>query len=267
VRDSYDYGVLGVGEIGTAIVAGLCDGADASAGENAAPSTLLSPRNAERAAALAARFPTADVAPDNQSVIDRSSVVILAVRPRDAAAILPGLRFRPDQAIISVMAGVPHSELEPLVAPARDIARTIPLPPVSRRAGSTPVYPGTEAAVALFSRLGEAVAVKDASQFEALSAASGTVAAYLRYLGTITGWLSDRGIAPGQAERYVRSIFADVGEDLASATGDLDAIAKAHATPGGINERFAGMLDAGGVYDTAGQSLQAIYDGLRNGRN
>ena len=40
--DRYDYGILGVGEIGAAIVTGLCQGADD------APRILLSPRNAER---------------------------------------------------------------------------------------------------------------------------------------------------------------------------------------------------------------------------
>ena len=134
--DEYDYGILGVGEIGTAIVTGLCEGVDD------APRILLSPRNAGRAAALAARYPSVAAASDNQAVIDSCAAVVLSVRPADGRALLPGLAFRPSQAIISAMAGVPDDELAALVAPARDIARAIPLPPVSRRAGITPVHPG-----------------------------------------------------------------------------------------------------------------------------
>jgi pyrroline-5-carboxylate reductase len=53
------YGVLGVGSIAAAIVTGLCDGvADP-------PDVVLSPRNADRAADLAARLPSVRVATDN----------------------------------------------------------------------------------------------------------------------------------------------------------------------------------------------------------
>ena len=88
---------------------------------------------------------------------------------------------------------------------------------------------------------------------------------YLRYLAAISGWLSDQGVAPEQAARYVRSIFANVGEDLADGRGDLDELASAHATPGGINERFSAMLDEAGVFATVSRSLQVIYDRLTGG--
>jgi pyrroline-5-carboxylate reductase len=257
VLDEYDYGVLGVGEIGAAIVTGLCQDVDD------APRILLSPRNADRAAALASRFPSVSVAADNQALASRCSALVLSIRPKDARRILGGLAFRPDQAIISVMAGVPGGELASLVAPARDVARAIPLPPVGRRAGITPVHPGTAAARALFDRLGGASGVEDAGAFEAMSAATGTIAAHLRYLATISGWLCDQGVAREQAARYVSSVFANVAEDLGGSGGDLDGLARAHATPGGLNERFSALLEAAGVFDTVSQSLQAMYDALQ----
>jgi pyrroline-5-carboxylate reductase len=256
VLDRYDYGILGVGEIGAAIVTGLCEQVDD------APRILLSPRNAERAAALAARYPSVSVAPDNQSVASRCAVVVLSIRPKDSRVILAGLAFRPDQAIISVMAGVPHDELASLVAPARDIARAIPLPPAGRRAGITPVHPGTAAARALFDRLGGTSDVEEAGAFEAMSAATGTIAAHLRYVAVVSRWLSDQGVEPEQAARYVRSIFGNVAEDLGSSPGSLDELARAHATPGGINERFSAMLEAAGVFDAVSRSLQVIYNQL-----
>jgi pyrroline-5-carboxylate reductase len=195
-------------------------------------------------------------------VASRCAAVVLSSRPKDSQAILSGLTIRPAQARISVMAGVPNQELAALVAPARDIARAIPLPPVGRRAGVTPVHPGTTAARALFGRLGGVSEVDDAGAFEAMSAATGTIAAHLRYLAAISGWLSDQGVAPEQSAHYVRSIFANVGEDLTDGRGDLDELARAHATPGGINERFSAMLDEAGVFATVSRSLQVIYDRL-----
>ena len=82
------YGVLGVGEIAGAMVTGLCEGVDD------APTVLLSPRNAERSAALAARYPSVAVAADNQAVVDGCATLVLSLRPQDARAILGELRFR-----------------------------------------------------------------------------------------------------------------------------------------------------------------------------
>lgn len=126
----------------------------------------------------------------------------------------------------------------------------------------TPVLPGTAAARGLFSRLGGVSVVEKAGPFDAMSAASGTVAAHLRYVATVSAWLSGQGVAPDQAARYVRSIYAGLAEDLGGVDGDLDEIAQAHATPGGINERFSAMLGQVGVFDAVGKSLQAIYDDL-----
>ena len=78
------YGVLGVGSIATAIVTGLCDGVVEP------PEILLSPRNAERAAELAARFPSVRVAMDNQQVVDDSDVVVVCLLPTHAAEVLAG---------------------------------------------------------------------------------------------------------------------------------------------------------------------------------
>ena len=79
------YGVLGVGSIATAIVTGLCDGVVEP------PEVVLSPRNAERAAELAARLPSVRVATDNQQVVDDSDVVVVCLLPIHAADVLAGL--------------------------------------------------------------------------------------------------------------------------------------------------------------------------------
>jgi pyrroline-5-carboxylate reductase len=247
-----EYGLLGVGEIAAAIVTGLCEGVEEP------PTVLLSPRSRERAAALADRHPSVSVAPDNQALVDGCAVLVLAIRPQDARAILGGLRFRPDQPVISLLAGVSLAGLAELVAPARDLARAIPLPPVARRAGFTPVHPASAAACDLFGRLGEAAVIEDEDAFGAMSVASGTIAAHLRYLAAIGRWLSRQGVAPEQASRYVASVFAGVtlgeGDDLAE-------LARSYATPGGINERFAALLDEAGAFDLVERSLQAIRDG------
>ncbi|MBL1106668.1 NAD(P)-binding domain-containing protein [Streptomyces sp. 5-8] len=78
-------GIIGVGEIGRAVVEGLSDGVEEP------PEILLSPRGARTAAELAGRYPNVRVRAGNQDVVDGSDVVIVAVRPQDRAEALDAL--------------------------------------------------------------------------------------------------------------------------------------------------------------------------------
>lgn len=234
------------------MVVGLCDGVDD------APAVVLSPRSAERTTALAARLPTVRVAADNQAVVEAAEVVVVCLRPGDAEGALADLAFRPGQTVVSAVAGLPLARLAELCAPAADVARCIPLPAVTTRASITPVHPGTSAVVALFDRLGGSMVVDDELAYESVAAASATVAAYFRYLGTIADWLGDRGIPAGEARRYVADTFAALADELGSPEADFAALADAHATPGGLNEQLARDLAGAGVYDAVRAGLDAV---------
>ena len=80
---------VGVGALASAIVTGLCEGvADP-------PTIVLSPRNAEASAALAARYGSVTVAADNQAVVDAADLVIVTLR-RAHADVLGELTWRPE---------------------------------------------------------------------------------------------------------------------------------------------------------------------------
>jgi pyrroline-5-carboxylate reductase len=251
----HDYGFVGVGEISEAIVTGLC-AADA-------PAILLSPRSRERSAGLAARHPSVEVAEDNQAVLDGSAVAVLAIRPQDRE-LLGELRFRAGQPVISLLAGVAHGELERLVAPATEIARAIPMPPVARRAGVTPIQPPSAPARALFAPLGEVIEVEDEAAFTAMSAVTGTMAAHVEYVATIAGWLARHGVPAGEASAYVATLFAGMAGTLGEgASEDLRSLARKNATPGGINEQFAALLAQEGTFALVERSLDALLARLR----
>jgi pyrroline-5-carboxylate reductase len=246
------YGILGVGAIAAAIVTGLCEGVAEP------PPVVLSPRNAERAASLAASLPSVRVATGNQAVVDASDVVVVCLLPADAAEVLAGLDFRADQAVVSAVAGLPVAHLAELVAPAAEVARSIPLPAVATRASVTPVHPATPAVTGLFDRLGGCLVVDEETAYESVAAASATVAAHFRYLGTIADWLAGRGIPGTEAGRYVADTFAALSEELGSSEADFAVLARAHTTPGGLNEQFARDLDEAGVYDAVRAGLDAV---------
>ena len=250
------YGILGVGAIAAAIVTGLCEHAPD------APPILLSPRNADRAADLASRFATARIARSNQEVIDGSSVVLVCLRPQDARSVLPELKFSAQQAIVSMMAGISIETLRGMVAPAHDIARAIPLPAVATREGATPIFPPTQAARALFDRLGTSIEIPTATAFEATSASTATIAAHFAYLNAICEWLVAQGVSSSAARRQVAATFAGLAAQLQGQAPNFAELARDHVTPGGTNEQFLRLLEQARVFDAVDEGLDRVLDRL-----
>ena len=163
------YGILGVGALGEAIVTGLCR----EVGD--APAVVLSPRSASTAAALAAAHPTVRVAGNNQDVVDDSDVVVVCLRQTDMGE-LAELSWRPDQVVVSCVAGLSGPALAHAVSPAMQVARAVPMPAVAWRGWATPVRPPVPAAMALFERLGGAIPIEGDEQYDAIFTGLGTVA-------------------------------------------------------------------------------------------
>ncbi|MFF5719056.1 NAD(P)-binding domain-containing protein [Streptomyces buecherae] len=224
-------GIIGVGEIARAIVEGLRHGGGAS------PDVSLSPRGARIAAELSERFEGVRVCADNQEVLERSDVVIIAVRRQDHHEALAGLTIEDDRTVVSLMAGVATDDLRRTLATDAPIVRAIPLPAARERRSVTVTYPAHPMVDSLFERLGEALPVADEDAFNVCSALTGTLTAHYAYLATLTSWATDHGIAPDAADRYVRGLFRDVGRSLGDETRSLSQLATDHETPGGNNER------------------------------
>jgi pyrroline-5-carboxylate reductase len=244
-------GVIGVGALASAIVTGLCDGVERP------PQVLLSPRGAEIAASLASRYPSVEVAPDNQSVADAAQVVLVCVRPQDAEAVLGGLELSAEHVVVSAVAGVSLDELAGLARPATRVARAMPLPSVAGREGLTPVHPARPEVLDLFERLGGALPVDDGDAFDALVATAATLAGHLAYLGAIVSWLVAQGVPRDEAQRYVTATYGALARQLTGGA-DLGELTAEVSTPGGLNEQFAAQLSDAGVYDAVGQGLSAV---------
>lgn len=247
-------GVIGVGSIASAMVTGLCRGSEP-------PEFLLSPRNPNVAAALAASYPSVRVAESNEAVARESSLVLLCLRPADAG-LLRDLSFRKDADVISVMAGISLQRVEELVGPVRSIARAIPLPSMAAGRGVTPLHPFIEPARSLFARVGMVLDIDNESSFNLFSASSATVASHFAYLARISDWLTARGIAEHAARQYVAALFGQLADGLQGPDPDFEHVAKEHTTPGGINERFRQILTERGVWETVDQGLDLIRQRL-----
>ncbi|MFJ9037176.1 NAD(P)-binding domain-containing protein [Streptomyces sp. NPDC102406] len=249
-------GVIGVGEIGRALVTGLCDGADEP------PEVFLSPRGARTAAELSGRHPSVQVCADNQTVVDRSDVVIVAVRRADRTTALAGLTVPADKVVVNVMAGVANDDLRRLLATDAPLVRAIPLPSARERRSVTVTYPAHPMVDDLFAYLGGVLPASDEAAFDVFSALTGTLTTHYRYLATLTAWAADHGIPAEDAERYVRGLFQGVGRSLGDESRTLHRLAADHETPKGNNERIRTTWFDQANSDALGKALDGLLADL-----
>jgi pyrroline-5-carboxylate reductase len=228
-------GFIGTGTMAAAMVEGL-GGTD----------ILVSPRGAAVAAGLARRFPGVRVAADNQAVIDGCDMVVLAVRPQVAEAVIRPLRFRSGQKVVSLIAATQIAALRDWIGFDLPIIRAVPLPFVADRASVTPVFPPDAEVAALFHRLGTALPCRDIAEFDLLAVGSALMGSYFGLLETAQGWLEAQGLEDRAARTYLASLFANLGKVAADSPAGFATLRAEHSTPGGLNEQIFHDFAAGG---------------------
>ena len=247
------YGLLGVGALATAIVTGLCEGAAEP------PRIVLSPRNHQRAASLAAAYPSVAVAETNQAVVDAADLVFVTLR-RTHADELAELSWRADHVVVSAIAGVPLGRVRVLVSPATQVARAVPMPTVATRGSRTPVHPPLRPALDAFERLGGAMPIEDGDQFEAIFTAMGTVAPFFEYLRILSDFLQGRGLTKSNADVIVAGVFTGLlGQLAAHEAPDFAELVREHAPPGGGNDQLTRLMREHGVFEGMARSVDEVH--------
>lgn len=252
-------GFIGTGHITKAVVEGLC-----GEGLQSEP-ILLSPRNREVSAGLAARFEAVSVALDNQAVLDGAETVVLAVRPQVAPKILNELRFRADHCIVSLIALRPEAELGPLIAPATRVSRAVPLPSASQRLGPVVYYPEDEAVGALISRFGEPIPAGSESAFHRMWTLTALVAPYYALMAELTAWAVEGGVAPGTARAYLDSMFHTFTVMAQGGAESYGALAASAQTKGGINEQAMAILGEHDAFAPWCEAVDAVFRRMERG--
>ena len=239
-------GIIGTGTIASAVVRGIAqDGHQITVSE----------RSAANAQALAARFDSVTIA-SNQGVIDQSDIVILGLVAEAAAEILPALTFRPDQQVISLMAGASLERAAALVAPAQARAIMLPFPGIAQ-GGSPILMLGDEALVgAIFGAKNQIFALKDAAELNAYLCAQAVLSPVARMVSDAAGWLGSRVSDAEKGEAFLRVLVASSLEGTPA-----DALITALNTEGGYNQRLRLHMENAGT----GAALTAGLDKLERG--
>jgi pyrroline-5-carboxylate reductase len=249
-------GIIGVGHLAGYLIEGL-----RRASQDI--EIILSPRNAERAARLAARFGVA-VATDNQAVADAADLILLTTRPGDAVAAVEGIAFRSVQTVVSVAASLPLTNLKPAVAPAT-VVRAMPISCAAINQSPTLLYPDHPQARALFSLLGQVHVLPDESRFIPASVIAAFYGWVYALLAETVAWTIQAGVPPQTARSLVLETVRGAADmALAHPDQDLAAILDTLATPGGITEHGLHVLHQRQGLAAWTEALEAVFNRLRS---
>ncbi|MYM57401.1 NAD(P)-binding domain-containing protein [Thalassovita mangrovi] len=236
-------GVLGLGTIASAVVEGIAgDGHDIT----------VSRRGESHAARLSGMFGNVSVA-DNRQVVEASEVVILGLMAEVAADLLPGLSFRADQQVITLMAGATLEQVADWVAPARASAIVMPFPGIAR--GGSPIMAQGDMGLlnALFGARNTVYELQDAGEMAAYLAAQAVLSPAVKLVADAAGWLGEHVADPDQGESFLRHL---VGSSLEGS--DCATLLRALDTPGGYNQRLREHMVQSGMSDALIEGLEKL---------
>lgn len=225
-------GFVGTGTIATAVVHSLAPhGHDIHVSE----------RSRANAAALAARYPSVHVAA-NQIVVDQSDVIFLGLLPDVAEKTLPGLKFRPNQKVISFIAGIGLDKINEMVAPASAVALMLPYPNIVEPGSVIPML-GDKALISrLFAPQHQIVLLNDEQEMAAVLCAQAVLSPVALLVKTATDWLENAGVDRARGEPFLRGLVASNLKETETRT-----LLSALNTEGGFNQRLREHMERSGM--------------------
>lgn len=242
-------GFIGTGTIAAAVVEGIAGNGHV---------ITVSERGRQTAARLAGAFANVTVAP-NQAVIGRSDIVLLGMMAKVAREVLPGLRFREGQKVLSLMTGIGLADLARLISPAGALGMALPFPSIARGGAPVIACPGEPLVAELFGARNRTFSIPEEGEMAAWTAAQAVLSPSLKLLQLALEWLGDRTSDKAQAEGFLRLL---VGSSLMAEPldqpGVLKAALKALDTPGGYNATLREHMLAGGMREHLRAGLDAL---------
>jgi pyrroline-5-carboxylate reductase len=216
--------------------------------------TVMNRQNAERLRELHQRYGVVPAIGEQakQDSLRTCDVVVLGMKPKDSASALRALAplLRPDQLIISAIAGLSIDTIMTLLGGQRPIVRTMPNTSSTIGLGATGISFSTsvspmqkDMALAMFGAVGITTVV-DEPLIEAVNGVSGSGPAYVYYLmeAMIAAGM-DLGLTPEAARELTVQTVRGAAEMVAS-TGENPADLRRKVTsPGGTTQAAIDTLE------------------------
>ena len=243
--------VLGAGNIGRALVGGLLRGDSLPAAQIRATR-----RNEHALDELRERLPGVAVSTDNAAAVRGATVVLVSVKPQNAAALLEGVRphVEPGALVLSTLAGVTTAALAEALGQDLPVVRAMPNTPALVDEAATAIAPGrhaTDAHVALAREVFAAVGHVEAVPEHLMDAVTGLSGSGPAYVFMVIEALTDAGVKQGLPRTVAAKLSAQTvlgAARLALETGRHPAILRDEVTtPGGTTIAAVAELEKHGL--------------------
>jgi len=250
-------GFIGTGKIASSVITGICTS------KISFQKILVSRRNKNIAQKLKKKFKKVYIAKTNQEIVDKCNWIFLSVTPKVGKKILPKLKFKSNQKIISFIATINLAQLKKAIGKKIKIVRAIPLPPISNKKGPVPICPPDKQVKSFFNKIGTIVEIENERTSKNFWATSAMMAPFYEILKVLSDWLVKRGIKRNEAQKYITSLFVALSEDsVINSKKHLKYLVTESQTPGGLNQQAVKELKKSGFYKSLEKSLNGILKRL-----
>jgi pyrroline-5-carboxylate reductase len=253
--------ILGGGNMGRALIGGML-----RRGTRPEHITVGESSPAAREA-LSADFGVQSTA-DNAAAVEPASVIVVAVKPQMAGAVLAPLQpalLRARPVVISIAAGIRLAALESWCGAGVPVIRAMPNRPALVGAGATGLFaPASvaaehrEVAERVMQAVGEVIWVAAEDDLDVVTALSGSGPAYFFLLAELlTQGAIDLGLAPEAARRLAIATLHGAGQLAHSGDGDLARMRAEVTSKGGTTEAAVKAFEAADLRGSVARALEA----------
>jgi pyrroline-5-carboxylate reductase len=251
-------GIIGTGIIASAIVKGFCT-------KKTGHEFFLSPRNAKKAADLAAQFSEVKVCASNQEVIDNAEWVFICLHKKDFGA-LGEITFRNELKVVNMSAEMRLPDLKDTIGGTAILAHVIPLPFITLGVGPLLVYPEIAEVGELFAPVSDVYYANKQSDVHTLQIVTGLMSPFNMLLNEIVGFSDEQGIEHDVSVKFLCSLFIALCT-RASGIPNCDLVELANEmTPGGYNEQAMNELLGNGAIAAWRSALDKLLERLQGSR-
>ena len=254
-------GFIGIGNIATDVIEGFVKS------RTKYDRITLSPRNKTKSKYIKKKFKRIFIAKNNQEVIDNSDLIFLAILPNVGIKILPRLKFKKKQIIISFVSTLKYLDLKNMIKVKAKVVRAIPMPPVRLRQGPVVIFPPNQKVKKLFNKLGSTIEIKKENLSNSFWAISGTMASFYELINVLSKWLTKNKINRSQSQKYVSSLYTALSHlALHNYKKPFENLVSDSQTPQGLNWQVLKDLKGQNHFKNIDKSLNKLMLRLKKSK-
>ncbi|CAE6917622.1 hypothetical protein FNF27_05143 [Cafeteria roenbergensis] len=261
-------GFIGAGKMATAIIRGWI-----SAGTVVASDLCITAPSDRNTRPLKEEFPDITVAKTNVDVVQRSTIVFLAVKPHILPIVAAQIKSRvtPAHLLVTIAAGATTAQVEAMLGPATRVVRVMPNTPCAIRCNAGAVSGGSNASPAdietvcnLFAPLSADGTAPDSVPDSLMDAVTGVAGSGPAFVLTFIEAMADGGVYAGLPRHIAAKLAAQTvmgAAKLVLETGEHPAALRdAVCSPGGTTITGVRALETHGLRNAVISAVAAAAE-------